>query len=432
MGIDPTAVESLFNDEEFELSAVDSKIGDWFKKVWAKVKAFFDKLGHQIKEFFDNLGKQIKEAFEKVFSKEVRAKILAALKKFWGNILAKLEETFAKYKDLIIGALKKDGKVILEEAEKLLVSVVEGVAKTIIDAISKIVGPVDLLNDDVDVADNGIKEFWEKVKAAVKDFFVSRINEFKKMGPKYEPTAEDLLHKFEHLLPNELAKMAVSFLGDLIKIIMGLDPDSIDYLVNDEEFELSAVDSKIGDWFKKVWAKVKAAFDNLGHQIKEAFEKVFSAEVRAKILAALKKFGKNILAKLEETFNKYKDLIIGALTKDGKVILEEAEKLIESGIEGVAKTIIDAIKKLIGEGLVFNDEADYDMTVGSITDCVKAEKECMSASTGLQKIKCLVDLATCVGGETAKCAQKCGPPVVTCVKEAIMGGKISDVPACFL
>jgi len=68
----------------------------------------------------------------------------------------------------------------------------------------------------------------------------------------------------------------VSFLGDLIKIIMGLDPDSIDYLLNHEEFELSAVDSKIGDWFKKVWAKVKPFFDKLGHQIKEFFDNLES------------------------------------------------------------------------------------------------------------------------------------------------------------
>jgi len=69
--------------------------------------------------------------------------------------------------------------------------------------------------------------------------------------------------------------------------------------------------------------------------------------------------------------------------------------------------------------------------VESIADCVKAEKECMNASTGLQRVKCLIDLATCVGGETAKCAQKCGPPVVTCVKDAIFGGKVADIPKCF-
>ena len=82
--------------------------------MWAKVKAFFDHLGHQIKEFFDNLGKQIKEFFEKIFSKEVRDKIVAALKKFWTKVVAKFDEIFGKYKDLIISALTKDGKVILE------------------------------------------------------------------------------------------------------------------------------------------------------------------------------------------------------------------------------------------------------------------------------------------------------------------------------
>ena len=30
----------------------------------------------------------------------------------------------------------------------------------------------------------------------------------------------------------------------------------------------------------------------------------------------------------------------------------------------------------------------------------------MAASTGWQKIKCVVDLGVCVGGETAKCAQQ--------------------------
>merc|ERR1712072_770767 len=201
--------------------------------------------------------------------------------------------------------------------------------------------------------------------------------------------------------------------------------------------DLMNVDSKIGDWFKELGRKIKVFFDNLGVQIKEffdnlgkkikdAFEKVFSKETRAKIVAALKKAWATIYAKLEETFGKYKDMIIGALIRDGTVILEEAQKLLQSVVAGIAKTITDWIKKLIGEGLLFNDEP-----LDSIVDCVKAEKDCRSASTGLQKFKCLVDLATCVGGETAKCAQQCGPPVVSCVKTAIFGGKIADVPACF-
>merc|ERR1719193_1792304 len=69
--------------------------------------------------------------------------------------------------------------------------------------------------------------------------------------------------------------------------------------------------------------------------------------------------------------------------------------------------------------------------VESYADCIKAEKECMAAATGLQKIKCVIDMGVCVGGETAKCAQKCGLPLLSCVKTAIFGGKMSDVPACF-
>merc|ERR1719334_1425564 len=450
MGLDPFFDSATFADEEMEMQNVNSKIGEWFKKVWAKVKAFFDNLGHQIKEFFDNLGKKIKEEFEKLFPAELRKRIVAALKKFKDIILAKLVAIFNKYKDLIISALIKDGKAILDEAMNLLVSVIEGLAKAIIDAIHAIVGPTDLFNDDVDMADNGIKDIWEKVKAAVKEYFVSRINEFKKMGPKYKATAEDLLKQFEKLSLHQLKNMGVDFLGDLIKIIMGQDPEAVEFLLDDEEFEVSAVNSKISDWFKKAWAKVKAFFDNLGHQIKEffdnlgkkikeEFDKLFPAELRKKIVAALKKFKDIILAKLEEIFNKYKDLIISALKKDGKVILDEAVNLVVSVIEGLAKAIIDAIHAIVGPTDIFNDDVDladigikeYDTTIDSIADCVKAEKVCMNASTGVQKVKCLIDLATCVGGETAKCAQKCGPPAVSCVKDAIFGGKVADIPKCF-
>jgi vacuolar-type H+-ATPase subunit E/Vma4 len=432
MGLDPT----LVNDEEMDLMNVDSKIGDWFKELGRKIKAFFDKLGHQIKDFFDNLGKKIKETWEKIFSKERREKIIAALKKAWATIWKHLEATFNKYKDMIIGALIKDGTVILEEAQKLLASVVEGLAKMIIDIIKKLVEQSYLLNDDVD-ADNGIKEFWEIVKAVVKDYFVSRANEFKKFK-KYGPEFEKLLTMFEKDLEKEGKGIAVDFLKDMIHLIIDGDiPDLAQFILNDEETEVSGVDSKISDWFKKAWAKVKAFFDKLGHQIKdffdnlgkkikEAWEKIFNKETRDKIVAALRKAWKVVYTKLEETFNKYKDLIIGALIKDGTVILEEAEKLLQAVVEGIFKPIIDWIKKLIGKGQMFNDEP-----LESIAECVKAEKECMKASSGLQKIKCLIDLATCVGGETAKCAQQCGPPLVSCVKSAIFGGKITDVPQCF-
>merc|ERR1711936_925721 len=324
-------IKEMLADEPEDLVEVHSKIGDWFKKVWAKVKAWFEKAGKDIK-------------------------VLAALKAFWTKVVAKVEATFDKYKDLIIDALKKDGKVILEEAEKLLTEVVSGVAKFIEDLIKKLIGGTEMLNDDVDFADNGIKEFWEKVKAAVKKYFVSKGEEFKKFPAKYGPTLEKLLTKLEQDAASQAQNMAVDFLGDLIKIIMGMP---IPPAMNDEEMELSNVDSKIGDWFKMVWAKVKAwfekagkdikvFFDDLGEKIKETFEQLFPAELRAKVLAALKAFWTKVVAKVEATFDKYKDLIIDALKKDGKVILEEAEKLLTEVVKSAAKFIEDLIKKLIG------------------------------------------------------------------------------------
>merc|ERR1711962_1083630 len=249
---------SLADEPDFELMEVNSKISEWFKKVWLKIKAFFDKMGVDIVIFFDTLGLKIKEFFENLFPAEFRAKFVAALKKFWEKVKTTLNAVLKKYEVMIIEALKKDGKAILEEAEKLVASVVEGLAKVIIDAIKKLVGPTDLLNDDFDVAlnglfdddfeaaDNGIKEFWEKVKAAVKEYFVSRGNEFKKMGPKYKSTVEDLLNKFETLSVKELKNMGVEFLGDLIKIIMGIDPTAVEVLNDD----VDVPDNDIKDFFK--------------------------------------------------------------------------------------------------------------------------------------------------------------------------------------
>jgi len=118
-----------------------------------------------------------------------------------------------------------------------------------------------------------------------------------------------------------------------------------------------------------------------------------------------------------------------------------------SGISGVKDCFVTFIKCskdclkseeelfMVDDAVVEKTVEDFHNTfphVESFADCVKAEKECMNASTGLQKFKCLIDLATCVGSETAKCAQQCGPPVVKCVKDAIFGGKPADVPKCFV
>merc|ERR1711936_789196 len=95
-------IKEMLADEPEDLMEVHSKIGDWFKKVWAKIQESFEKAGRDIKVFFDDLGEKIKETFEQLFPAELRAKVLAALKAFWTKIVAKVEATFDKYKDLII------------------------------------------------------------------------------------------------------------------------------------------------------------------------------------------------------------------------------------------------------------------------------------------------------------------------------------------
>merc|ERR1711962_1074598 len=364
---------SLADEPDFELMEVNSKISEWFKKVWLKIKAFFDKMGVDIVIFFDTLGLKIKEFFENLFPAEFRAKFVAALKKFWEKVKTTLNAVLKKYEVMIIEALKKDGKAILEEAEKLVASVVEGLAKVIIDAIKKLVGPTDLLNDDFDAAlngyeslvddikkaiiaylkpkfeelkkldykykpvvldlikqfkkgllkegksilyqllmdlwkiimgfdptysemfdddfeaaDNGIKEFWEKVKAAVKEYFVSRGNEFKKMGPKYKSTVEDLLNKFETLSVKELKNMGVEFLGDLIKIIMGIDPTAVEVLNDD----VDVPDNDIKDFFKKGWTAIKNFFVSRFNEFKK-----MNAKYKDTAIKMLKMLGKGIWEK---------------------------------------------------------------------------------------------------------------------------------------
>merc|ERR1719334_229273 len=66
----------------------------------------------------------------------------------------------------------------------------------------------------------------------------------------------------------------------------------------------------------------------------------------------------------------------------------------------------------------------------SLNDCITEGMKCLSSSTGMEKLKCVVTMAMCVGQGVAKCAHKCEPPAITCLMEAVMGGHFTDVPKC--
>jgi hypothetical protein len=392
-------VVSEFNDiqdllavrKQQAVTEVNDKISDWFKMVWGKIVKFFKELGVKIKAdwlkvkaWFDKVGLKIKEFFQKLFPKELGEKILAALKKAWAAIVKQFNETVGKYKDLIIKALVADFKVIVGEAAKLLAGLVEGIAKIITDIIKHFIGPKYYAEELMEV-DTSIKEYWELFKKIVVAFFKEKGAEFEAMWKKYLPILKALLEKLKVDFLHEVKTLAIDLLGDLIKIIIGWGENVV--LGNEEE--LSNVDSKISDWFKKVWLKIKKFFDDLGVKIKKffddlgikikidwlkvvkwfndlgakikaAFDKVFPPELQAKILAALKKAWETIKAKAEEQFEKYKTAIIHALIEDGKTIVAEARMLLTEIINGVAKFITDIIKKIIGEKFMMNDDVDID------------------------------------------------------------------------
>merc|ERR550534_841013 len=194
-------------------------------------------------------------------------------------------ETLNKYKDVIIGALTKDGKVIIEEGRRIVIEVIKDVVKVVVDGIHALGGGqvVSYSSNEVVDSENSpagekMKEIWEKVKKA-----------FQGLGEKIAAAA-------------------------------------------------------------KRFAEIMAG---LGTKIKEA-----TAEVRAKIAKAAKRVGDKVLKQVIETFNKYKEVIIGALTKDGKVIIEEGRRIVIEVIKDVVKVVVDGIKAL-GGGSSNEVEVEY-------------------------------------------------------------------------
>jgi len=357
--------EESDHQSQHALTEVDSKVGDWFKEVWAKIVKFFQELGPKMKAFFENL-----------FPKELREKIVATFKKLGDIIKSKVEDTFLKYKDLIIKALTEDYKVIAVQAAKLFTAAVEGIAKAITDLIKKIIGTKFSENELMGGGDK-IKEMWAKFKKIVVTFFKEKADEFVAMWKRIKPAFENLLKRLEKDFISEGKGLLIDLLGDMIKIIIGWGDND----------ELSDVNNKIDEWFKQAWLKVKKFFDDLGvkikkffdelgvkikldwakveeafkdlgKKIKEAFNKVFPPDVQAKLIATLKKTFEDIKAKVEGEFLKYKDAIIAAFTADGKVIVAEAKKLLTHMVEGLTKLVVDLIKKIIGEKYMLDEDLE--------------------------------------------------------------------------
>merc|ERR1712168_313574 len=89
--------------------------------------------------------------------------------------------------------------------------------------------------------ENGLKEIWEKVVAAVKAYTGRFKGDVEKMVAKYKPRIIEELKKFKTVVIDEGKQLVIDMLGDAIKIIIR---GGIGY--EEEEYGL-----------KETWGKVK-------------------------------------------------------------------------------------------------------------------------------------------------------------------------------
>merc|ERR1712168_1719880 len=175
-----------------------------------------------------HVGEVIKGFFESVFSKEARQKIIDVFTRFGKKAADYFEKLFEKYKDVIIATLKRDGKVILEEVKRLVLTAFKTTMNAIIDIVKKIIGEEivvqGILNDEETAVGNPIDDFFkqlfEKIKKIVVAYIDGRIAEFDKFGKKYKPVFINEGKKFKTDLIKYGKTLLVDMLEDIIKIII--------------------------------------------------------------------------------------------------------------------------------------------------------------------------------------------------------------------
>merc|ERR1719447_855525 len=331
------------DDFEWELAPVIIVYEDaesyGLKDTWAKVKDAFKRLGEKIKAKSEDL---------------------------WKKIVPVAGPVIEKYKDLIIKALEHNGKVIIDEGKKIVITVIDDVVKVVIDGM-------DALSHKIgyeDEVDNGfIKDLiWAKVKSAAAKLSEKIKVDVIKILNEYKPKIIKALMGVGDIVIQAGKEWVIEIKKGVIKVIA---EDVEEFSFADATYSAEVSYSKAGDKIKEIWAKVKAAFQNLGEKIKAAAkrfaEKVAglgekikgdTAEIRAKIAKAVKKYADKILASLNAILDKYKDIIIDALTKDGKVIIDEGRTIIIEVVNDVVKVIVDGLHALGGKSQLSSDEED--------------------------------------------------------------------------
>merc|ERR1712002_225700 len=183
--------------------------------------------------------------------------------------------------------------------------------QVIIDGIHALGGKMQISSMD-EAEENGLKEIWEKVQAAVKAYVGQYKEELEKLVAKYKPLIVEQLKKVKKVVIDEGKQLVIDMLGDAIKIIIkgGIGYESQE------------------NGFKDVWGKVQDAFKKLGQKIKAKSEDLW----------------KKLVPVAGPVIEKYKDLIIKALQKQGTVVIDEGKKIVITIINDVVKVIIDGME----------------------------------------------------------------------------------------
>merc|ERR1712002_835465 len=316
--------ESEDNAVSIVYSSTNSIVGDKILEIWIKVVNAFHRLGQKISEAAQRFAQKMAGLGDKIGkdTAAIRAKI-AKIAGEWGKrIVGDVSIILEKYKDIIVTGLKHLGKVVIKDTKTIVVEIIQDTVKIIVDGIHSLGGKLAISSE---TEEYGLKEIWEKVKAAVEGYFGHYKEELKKMVTKYKPKILEQLQKFKKVVIDEGKQLVIDMLGDAIKIIIrgGIGYESQE------------------NGLKETWGKVKDAFKRLGDKIKATSEDLW----------------KKIIPVAGPVIEKYKDLIIKALEKQGTVVIDEGKKIVITVINDVVKVIIDGMEA-VSKKIEYESEID--------------------------------------------------------------------------
>jgi len=239
--------------------------------------------------------KKVQDAFKKL-SEQIKAKSID----LWNKIVPIARPIIEKYKDIIIKALVHDGKIVIDEGRKIVITIIEDVVKVIIDGMDALSGKKPTAATNLE-ENFDWKDIWEKVKAAVASQSGPYKEEIKALIEKYKPRILDQLKKIKKVIIEEGKTLVIEMLGDTIKII-------IKGGISDETNELDELRQDNAN-FAGIWEKVKKAASKIPGVFKDATDKIIQ-KYKPKIIKDLNKVGEIVVDAGKKIMIKVKDDIV--------------------------------------------------------------------------------------------------------------------------